>query len=117
MWGVVAGVMNTIPYFGAFIATIGIGVVAFLQFGETTTPLIAAGIALTITSLEGWLLTPVLLGRSAQMNSVAVFAGLLFWTWMWGIWGTLLAVPMMMVVKSVCDHVEDFQPVADFLGE
>lgn len=117
VWGVVAGVLNTIPYFGAFIATAGIGVIAFLQFGDMTTPLLAAGAALVITSLEGWLLTPVLLGRSAQMNSVAVFAGLLFWTWMWGIWGTLLAVPMMMVLKAVCDHVEDFQPVADFLGE
>ena len=117
VWGVVAGVLNTIPYFGAFIATVGISVLAFLQFGETTTPLIAAGTALVITSIEGWLLTPVLLGRSAQMNNVAVFAGLLFWTWMWGIWGTLLAAPIMMVVKSICDHVEDFEPVADFLGE
>ena len=54
------------------------------------------------------MLTPALLGRTAQMNRVAVFAGLLFWSWMWGIWGTLLAVPMMMVVKVVCDHVEDF---------
>lgn len=117
VWGVVAGVLNTIPYFGAFIATAGIGIIAFLQFGDTSTPLLAAGLALTITSIEGWLLTPVLLGRSAQMNSVAIFAGLLFWTWMWGIWGTLLAVPMMMVLKAVCDHVEDLQPVADFLGD
>jgi AI-2E family transporter len=64
-----------------------------------------------------WVLTPALLGRTAQMNRVAVFAGLLFWSWMWGIWGTLFAVPVMMVVKVICDHVEDCQPVADFLSE
>ena len=77
-----------------------------------------AGVALLITSLEGRALTPALLGRAAQMNRVAIFApGLLFWSWMWGISGTLLAVPMMMVVKVICDHVEDLQPVADFLSE
>jgi predicted PurR-regulated permease PerM len=51
------------------------------------------------------------------MNQVAVFVGLIFWSWIWGIWGTLLAVPMLMVVKSVCDHIEDLQPVGQFLGE
>lgn len=89
---------------------------AALMLGVVLTG-VAAGVALLITSLEGWAITPALMGRAAQMNRVAVFAGLLFWSWMWGIWGTLLAVPMMMVVKVICDHVEDFQPVADFLSE
>ena len=91
--------------------------VGFLQFGTFGMTALISGVALLITSLEGWVLTPTLLGRTAQMNQVAVFAGLLFWSWMWGIWGTLLAVPMMMVVKVICDHVEDFAPVADFLSE
>jgi predicted PurR-regulated permease PerM len=51
------------------------------------------------------------------MNQVAVFVGLIFWSWTWGVWGMLLAVPMLMVVKSVCDHIEDLQPVGQFLGE
>lgn len=117
VWGLAAGIFNSIPYFGPFFVTSGLAVVAFLQFGTFGMTALIAGVALLITSLEGWALTPALLGRAAQMNRVAVFAGLLFWSWMWGIWGTLLAVPMMMVVKVICDHVEDFQPVADFLSE
>lgn len=117
VWGLAAGIFNSIPYFGPFIVTSGLAVIAFLQFGTFGTTALVAGVALLITSLEGWAITPALMGRAAQMNRVAVFAGLLFWSWMWGIWGTLLAVPMMMVVKVICDHVEDFQPVADFLSE
>ena len=117
VWGIAAGVFNSVPYFGPFIVTCGLAVIAFLQFGTLSSMASVAGIALLITTLEGWFLTPALLGRAAQMNRVAIFAGLLFWTWMWGIWGTLLAVPMMMVLKAICDHVEDFAPAADFLSE
>ena len=117
VWGITAGVLNSVPYFGPFIVTCGLGVLAFMQFGNFSAVASIAGVALLITTLEGWFLTPMLLGRAAQMNRVAIFAGLLFWTWMWGVWGTLLAVPMMMVAKAICDHVEDFAPVADFLGE
>jgi len=117
VWGLMAGVFNSIPYFGPVIVTGGLTVVAFLQFGTFTMALAVAGIALTITSLEGWLLTPTLLSRAANMNQVSVFVGLIFWSWIWGVWGMLLAVPMLMVVKSVCDHVEDLQPVGQFLGE
>ena len=112
-----AGIFNSIPYVGPLIVTAGLAVVAFLQFGAFGMTALIAGVALLITSLEGWVITPALMGRTAQMNRVAVFAGLLFWSWMWGVRGTLLAVPMMMVLKAICDHVEDFQPVADFLSE
>ena len=117
VWGLTAGVFNSIPYFGPIIVTGGLTVVAFLQFGTLTMALAVAGIALAITSLEGWLLTPTLLSRAANMNQVAVFVGLIFWSWIWGVWGMLLAVPMLMIVKSVCDHIEDLQPVGQFLGE
>ena len=70
-----------------------------------------------ITSLEGFLLTPWLSSRAARMNAVAVFVGLIFWGALWSVWGMLLAVPMMMVLKAVCDHVEDFKPVSELLGE
>ena len=79
--------------------------------------LAVAGAALLITTLEGFLLTPTLLGRAAEMNKVAVFAGLLFWSWVWGVPGMLLAVPMMMILKAICDRVEDLQPVGRLLGE
>ena len=71
----------------------------------------------SITSLEGFLLTPWLTSRAARMNAVAIFVGLLFWGWVWNVWGMLLAVPMLMVIKAVCDHVEDFKGVGELLGD
>jgi predicted PurR-regulated permease PerM len=117
VWGLAAGLFNSIPYFGPLIVTFGLAVVAFLQFGTFGMTVVIAGVALVITSLEGWVLTPALVGRAAQMNQVAVFAGLLFWSWMWGIWGAVLAVPMLMMIKAVCDHIEDLQPIGELLGE
>ena len=116
-WGIAAGVLNSVPYFGPVIVTVALGTVAFAQFGTASMALTVSGSALLITTLEGWLLTPSLMGRAAQMNQVAVFVGLIFWSWIWGVWGILLAVPMMMLVKSVCDHVDDLKPIGDFLGE
>jgi predicted PurR-regulated permease PerM len=116
-WGFVAGVLNSIPYYGPLLVTAGLGTAAFLQFGTLPMTAAIAGVALFITALEGWVLTPALVGSAAQMNKVAVFAGLLFWSWMWQIPGTLLAIPIMMIVKVVCDRVEGLQPIGHFLGE
>jgi predicted PurR-regulated permease PerM len=117
VWGLVAGVANSIPYFGPVLVTAGIAVVAFLQFGTLQMVIVVAGAAFAITTIEGFLLTPWLTSRAARMNAVAVFVGLLFWGWVWEIWGLLLAVPMLMVLKAVCDHVEDFKSVGELLGE
>jgi predicted PurR-regulated permease PerM len=76
-----------------------------------------AGTALVITTLEGFLLTPWLTSRAARMNAVAVFVGLIFWGWVWEVWGLLLAVPMLVIIKAVCDHVEDFRNVGELLSE
>jgi predicted PurR-regulated permease PerM len=115
-WGVASGVLNSIPYLGPLAVTVGLATIAFMQFGTLPMTLVVAGTALLITTLEGWLLTPGLMGRAARMNQVAVFAGLIFWSWLWGFWGVVLAVPMMMVVKAICDHVDDLKPFGDFLG-
>jgi predicted PurR-regulated permease PerM len=117
LWGLLAGVFNSIPYYGPILVSGGLAIVAFLQFGTPYMMAVVAGIALAITALEGWLLTPMLMGRVASMNRVAVFVGLLFWSWAWGVWGLLLAVPMMMSIKVICDHVDDLKPVGRFLGE
>ena len=117
LWGLLAGIFNSIPYYGPLIVSGGLALVAFLQFGTISMMLVVAGVSLLITSIEGWLLTPTLMGRVASMNRVAVFVGLLFWSWAWGVWGMLLAVPMMMSIKVVCDHVDDLKPVGRFLGE
>lgn len=117
VWGIAAGLLNTIPYIGAVIITGGTALVGFLQFGTLGMALMVGGISLVINSLEGYLLTPWLTSRASQMSAVAVFVGVLFWGWLWGAWGLLLGVPIMMAVKTICDHVEDFKPVGELLGE
>jgi predicted PurR-regulated permease PerM len=117
VWGILAGLFNSIPYFGPVIVSGATASVAALQFGNVHMTLLVSGVALAITTLEGFLLTPWLTSRTARMNAVAIFVGLLFWGWVWNLWGMLLAVPMLVVIKAVCDHVEDFKPVSELLGE
>jgi len=117
VWGLLAGLFNSIPYVGPVIVSGATAIVAFLQFGTIEMTLMTTGAAFAITSLEGFLLTPWLTSRAARMNAVAVFVGLLFWGWVWSIWGMLLAVPLLMVVKAICDHVEDFKGVGELLGD
>lgn len=117
VWGLLAGIFNSIPYLGPLVVTGGLGLVAFMQFDSIPTTLMICGGAFVITSLEGFLLTPALMSRAARINSAAIFTGLLFWSWVWGVWGTILAVPMLMMIKAVCDHIEDLQPIGELLGE
>jgi len=117
VWGILAGVFNSIPYLGPILVSAGLGVVSFMQFNDLLRTAYVCGVAFAITSLEGFLLTPMLMSRAAQMNPVAIFVGLLFWSWIWGIWGTVLAVPMLMMLKAICDHIEDLQPIGELLGE
>ena len=117
IWGIFAGVFNSIPYLGPMIVAGALAVVAFMQFDSLAMTGYICAVTFAITALEGWLLTPALMSRTAQMNPVAIFIGLLFWSWVWGVWGTILAVPMMMMGKAICDRVEDLQSVGELLGE
>jgi len=74
------------------------------------------GTSLLIHTLIGNLLTPWLTSRASRMNPVAVFVGLLAWGWLWGVWGLLLGIPILMIVKAICDRVEDLKPIGEFLG-
>ena len=116
-WAIAAGVFNSVPYFGPVIVGSGAAVVAFLQFQSLGMAAYVSGLSFVITGLEGWLLTPWLTSRTARTNEVAVFIGLIFWSFVWGIWGTLLAVPMLVVFKAYCDHIEDLKPIGELLGE
>ena len=116
VWGVVAGILNLVPYLGAIVTTGGTALVAFFQFGTVGMALAVGSISLVINTLEGSWLTPWLASRASRMNAVVVFAGLLFWSWLWGAWGLVLGLPIMMVVKSICDHVEDLKPIGAFMG-
>ncbi|MGH9373742.1 MAG: AI-2E family transporter, partial [Vicinamibacterales bacterium] len=91
IWGLLAGVFNSIPYLGPLMVTAGLALVTFMQFDDLWRTTYVAGATLVITSLEGWLLTPALMSRASRMNPVAIFIGLLFWSWIWGVWGTILA--------------------------
>jgi predicted PurR-regulated permease PerM len=117
VWGLVAGVCNVIPYLGPVLVCGGIAIVALLQFGNLTTAAIAAGAALLVTGLEGWLIDPPLMGKVERLNAVAVLVGLAFWTAVWGGWGALLAVPMLSVTKTICDRVEGFRGIGELLGD
>ena len=117
IWGIAAGVFNSVPYVGPVVVTGGTALVGLLQFGTIEMALLVAGTSLIITSLEGYLLTPWLTGRAGRMNAVVVFVGMLFWGWLWGVWGLLLGVPILMIIKAVCDRVEDLKPVGELLGE
>jgi predicted PurR-regulated permease PerM len=116
VWAILAGAFNSIPYFGPVIVSGGLLLVGLVQSGDFVRGLQMAAAALAITSIEGWLVTPPLLGRTEQMNAVVVFLGLLFWTWMWGAWGTLLAVPMLVVMKAIADRVDRLRPVSQFMA-
>jgi predicted PurR-regulated permease PerM len=116
VWGILAGVFNSIPYFGPIIVSGGLLVVGLVQGGGITQALQMSAAALVITSLEGWLLTPPLMGKAERMSALAVFLGLLLWTWIWGAWGTILAVPMLVIVKSVADHVPRLRPIGRLMA-
>lgn len=116
VWGLFAGVMNIVPYFGPLVVTAVLAAVGLLQFGTVQGAILVGGVALTVTSIEGMVLTPHLLSKAGSLNHVAIFTALAFWSWAWGTPGMLLAVPMLMVFKAVCDHVDGLQPVADLLS-
>ncbi|WP_434050417.1 AI-2E family transporter [Marinobacter salarius] len=116
-WGVLAGVASAVPYLGPFLVLMGTGVAAFIQFGELEMSIIVAGTSLAITSVQGYLLTPWLTSHISSLNAVAIFIGLLFWGWLWGPVGLVVATPILMIVKSLCDHVVNLRPVGELLGK
>ncbi len=116
VWGIVAFVLNFVPYVGSLITAAATALVGFLQFGTLNMALVVGGASLVIHTIVGNLITPWLTSRASRLSPVAVFVGLLAWGWLWGVWGLLLGVPIMMMVKSVCDRVDDLKPLGEFLG-
>ncbi len=116
MWGILAGVFNSIPYFGAVIVSGGLLIVRLVRGGELAQALLMSGVALRILSLEGWLLTPLLLGKVEHMSTMAVHHRCRGRVWLWGAWGTILAVPMLVILKSTADHVPGLARVARVMG-
>ena len=116
LWGVMAGILNYVPFLGHTVSAIVIAVVALLSFPGLGIALLPPGLFIVIAALEGNVITPMILARRLTLNPVAVVAALLIWGWMWGIVGLLLAVPLLVVVKIACDKIEPLHPVGEFLG-
>lgn len=116
-WGVVAGVASVAPYLGPFLVLVGSGVAAFIQFGTVDMAVLIAVISLVITSIQGNLLLPMLTSRVSSLNEVATFLGLLFWGWLWGPVGLIIATPVLMIVKTLCDHISNLRAVGELLGK
>lgn len=116
VWGVLAGGLNLVPYIGSIVVTGASALVAFLQFGTLDMALAVGGASLLIHTLVGNLLTPWLTSRTSSMSPVAVFVSVLAWGWLWGLWGLLLGIPIMMAVKAICDRVEDLKAIGELLG-
>jgi predicted PurR-regulated permease PerM len=116
-WAVAASLLHVIPYFGPAITATVIGMAAFMQFDALSTALLVAGASLTIATVVGTFVTTWMTGRIAKMNTAAVFISLLFWTWLWGVWGMLLSMPITVIVKVVAQRVEQLEPVAELLGD
>jgi len=116
-WAVAAGLLHIIPYFGPLLIMIATGLVAFLQFESVSSALLVAGASLAIATVVGTFVTTWMTGRIAKMNATAVFISLLFWGWLWGVWGLLLGIPIVVIVKVIAEHVDGMQAVAELLAE
>jgi predicted PurR-regulated permease PerM len=116
-WAVAAGMLHLIPYFGPAVTAGVIGMAAYMQFDILSSALLAAGASLVIAMIVGFFGVTWLTGRSARMNTAAVFTSLLFWTWLWGVWGMLLSVPIIVIVKVVAQHVEQLDSIAELLSD
>ncbi|HEX3631573.1 MAG TPA: AI-2E family transporter [Casimicrobiaceae bacterium] len=116
VWGIAAAVLHTIPYVGSAMLAGAAALVAYGQFGTLQMALLAAAIPILVAAILGIGVQTWLMGRAARMNTPAVFVSLLFWGMLWGGWGLLLAVPIMVAIKTLCDHVERLKPFGDILG-
>lgn len=116
LWGFVAGLLNYVPYVGAVVTVIVIGIAALATFDNTGQALLMPSIFLGLHLIEANLVKPYVLGRRLPINQTALFIGIMFWWYLWGTAGAILAVPILVTLKVVCDHVETLRPLSTFLG-
>ena len=116
-WAVAAGFMHIVPYFGPIATAAATGMAAYMQFDSILMALIVSGASILIATIVGVFITTWMTGRIAKMNSAAVFIALIFFSWLWGLWGMLLGIPVIFIIKVVCEHIEHLQPIAELLGD
>jgi len=116
LWGVLAGLLNFIPYFGPITGVIVLLIAGFIAFDSSLRALVPSVIYLCLHGVESNVVTPMILGRRLTLNPLIIFISLMFWTWLWGIPGALLSIPMLMMLKIVCDHFKPLAPVGELLS-
>jgi predicted PurR-regulated permease PerM len=116
-WAVAAGVLHFIPYLGPALTALATGMAAFMQFESLSMAVLVAFSSLAIATLVGVVLVTWMCGKMTKMNTTAVFVALLFWGWLWGVWGLLFAIPIMGMLKVFAERIEDLQPLAELLSE
>ncbi len=116
MWGTCAALLNYIPYFGPYVGMALIAIVGVLTFPSLGHGLLPVGWYIFLHLIESNLVTPFLLGRRCRLNPVAIFASLMFWTWLWGVPGAWLSVPVLVAVKVVCEKIPSLSTIAEAVG-
>ena len=116
LWGVLAGVLNYMPFVGAFLTAVILGGVSLITFDDPLRTFAVVSVFVTLTGLEGMLLTPALLGRRLMLSATAVLLSVLVWSWLWGLIGAILAVPLLSAFRILCEHVEPLAPIGALIG-
>ncbi len=117
LWGVIAGLLNYIPYFGPITGVAILSVAGLVTFDSVGQALVPPIVYLSLHAIEANFVTPMILGKRLTLNPVMIFISLIFWTWIWGIPGALLSIPMLMMIKIFCDHFKPLAPIGEFLGD
>lgn len=117
LWGVSSAILHTAPYFGPALIAAAAFVAGFLQFQDWSTAMMVSGLSILVATLVGSVFATWLASRQTQMNITATFIGLLFFGWIWGLWGVLLAIPVMAIVKTICDTKEEWKTVSELLSK
>lgn len=116
LWGALALLVNFVPYVGPFVGILTVGAVALASFDDSTAALLPPLVYLVLASIEGNVITPLILGRTCELDPLVIFVWLLFWGWLWGIAGAIVAVPLLMLIKLMCERSRVLQPVAALIS-
>ena len=116
VWGVAAALLNFLPYVGALATILFVAAIALVSFESFSYAMTAPGWVIFCDIIEGQVMTPLIVGRRLEINAVAIFIAVAFWSWLWGIVGALIAVPLLVVIKVFCDHFDGLRQVGNFLS-
>jgi predicted PurR-regulated permease PerM len=117
LWGALIAALEFVPYLGAFAGVVILGLAGLTTFDTVGRALLIPGSFLAVNLLQANVVTPMLLGHRLTLNPVAIFVGLTFFFWIWGVAGAFLAVPLLATLKILCDHVASLAALGEFLGE